>query len=103
MTFKTFSAKLELIPESHSVGEEDVGEVVGLVLEDESLDGDHPSFQAYLRSSYSDSVLRGIVIRRRIPENIQCLLVLLVDFGKVFRLFRIVQLLCSLVRLPATV
>ena len=47
MTFKTFSAKLELIPESHSVGEEDVGEVVGLVLEDESLDGDHPSFQAY--------------------------------------------------------
>ena len=103
MTFKTFSAKLELIPESHSVGEEDVGEVVGLVLEDESLDGDHPSFQAYLRSSYSDSVLRGIVIRRHIPENIQCLLVLLVDFGKVFRLFRIVQLLCSLVRLPATV
>ena len=39
MTFKTFSAKLELIPESHSVGEEDAVEVVGLVLEDESLDG----------------------------------------------------------------
>ena len=43
------------------------------------------------------------VIQRYIPENIQCLLVLPVDSGKAFRLFSVVQFLCPLVRLPATV
>ena len=128
MNFHRFYAKLELIPESHPVGEKDAVEMVGLVLEDdggeaadgvthgiqrvdvhitddnclrtfhfpvyfryeqaafrsglflvgqvlhtdiwidlerftclvESLYGDHPSFQAYLRPCYTDSVLSGI-------------------------------------------
>ena len=37
------------------------------------------------------------VIQGDIPEYLQCLLVLLVDFGKPFSLFRVVQFLCPLV------
>ena len=56
---------------------------------------DHVDKILYIRFSevqtFQTAVLRGI------PENIQCLLVLLVDSGKALRLFSVIQLLCHFV------